>query len=169
VTSELEQARAFAELFRAVYLAFHRRDEPRSQLPNASFAVLEHLALAGPLTIGEASLHLRRAQSVVSEIVSHLQYQGFLERESDPADRRRTLIWLTPAGQAALHRRHEVLSTDLLVPALARLPAGQAGALLTALRDLVQSAAPPQSALPEPGPPQPASPQPASPSPGRTP
>jgi hypothetical protein len=43
-----EQARAerLAELFRAVYLAFHRRDRPRSELPGASRAVLEHLALA---------------------------------------------------------------------------------------------------------------------------
>jgi DNA-binding MarR family transcriptional regulator len=142
VTSELEQAKEFNEFFRAVYLAFHRRDGPRSDLPNASFAVLEHLALAGPLTIGKAASHLRRAQSVVSEIVSHLQHQGFLERETDPADRRRTLIWLTPAGQAALHRQHEVLSTGLLAPALARMPAGQASTLLAALRHLVQSAAP---------------------------
>jgi DNA-binding MarR family transcriptional regulator len=87
VISELEQAREFGELFRAVYLAFHRRDGPRSQLPNASLAVLEHLAMTGPLTIGETALHLRRAQSVVSEIVSHLQHQNFLERETDPADR----------------------------------------------------------------------------------
>jgi hypothetical protein len=47
-----------------VYLTFHRRDGPRSQLTNASVAVLEHLALAGPLTIGEAAAHLCRAQSV---------------------------------------------------------------------------------------------------------
>ena len=46
--------------FRAVYLVFRRRDAPRSQLPNASMAVLEHLALAGPLTIGEAAAHLPR-------------------------------------------------------------------------------------------------------------
>src|SRR5215831_14673166 len=78
------QARQFAELFRAVYLTFHRRDGPRSQLPNASLAVLEHLALAGPLTMGEAAAHLCRAQSVVSEIVSHLERRGMLEREKRP-------------------------------------------------------------------------------------
>ncbi len=138
--SDAERAREFAELFRAVYLTFHRRDAPRSQLPNASMAVLEHLALAGPLTIGEAAAHLRRAQSVVSEIVSHLQRQGLLERENDPADRRRTLIWLTAAGQAALRRQREVLSEDLLASAFSRLPADQAGALMSALRVLVQSA-----------------------------
>jgi DNA-binding MarR family transcriptional regulator len=149
VTSDAERAREFAELFRAVYLTFHRRDGPRSQLPNASLAVLEHLAMAGPLTVGEASAHLRRAQSVVSEIVSHLERQSLLERESDPADRRRTLIWLTPAGHAALRRDREVLSADLLASALAKMPSDQASALLAALRALVQSATPP---TPAPGP-----------------
>ena len=112
-------------------------------MPNASLAVLEHLALAGPLTIGEAAAHLCRAQSVVSEIVSHLERQGMLERESDPADRRRTLIWLTPAGHAALHRQREVPSAGLLAGALWRMPPDQADALLGALRALVQSAIPP--------------------------
>ncbi len=142
MTSDAAQAGEFAELFRAVYLTFHRRDGPRSQLPNASLAVLEHLALAGPLTIGEAAGHLRRAQSVVSEIVSHLERQGLLEREHDPADRRRTLIWLTPDGQAVLRRQREVLSADLLTDALSRMPPDQVGALISALRALVQSANP---------------------------
>src|SRR5262245_16232918 len=49
VTDARARAERFADLFRAVYLTFHRRDGPRSQLPGASRAVLEHLALAGPL------------------------------------------------------------------------------------------------------------------------
>src|SRR5258707_5872692 len=142
VGSEADQAGEFEELFRAVYLTFHRRDGPRSQLPGASAAVLEHLALAGPLTIGEAAAHLRRAQSVVSEIVTHLERQGLLERESDPADRRRTLVWLTLAGQTTLRRQREVLSEELLAGALGRMPPEQVGALLGALRALVQSATP---------------------------
>ena len=81
--TSLGQAGEFEELFRAVYLTFHRRYGPRSQLPGASAAVLEHLALAGPLTIGETAAHLRRAQSVVSEIVTHLERQSLLEREDD--------------------------------------------------------------------------------------
>jgi DNA-binding MarR family transcriptional regulator len=47
---------------------------------------------------------------VVSEIAARLERQGLLEREADPADRRRTLVWLTAAGQAALRRHREVLS-----------------------------------------------------------
>jgi DNA-binding MarR family transcriptional regulator len=133
-------AARFAELFRAVYLSYHRRDGPRGTLPGASRAVLEHLAMAGPLTVGEAAGHLSRAQSVVSDIVSHLERQGLLERESDPADRRRTLIWLTAAGHEALRREREVLSLDLLGPALAGLAPGQAAALLTGMRALVDQA-----------------------------
>ena len=140
MTGEQAQAERFAELFRAVYLTFHRRDGPRGQLPGASRAVLEHLALAGPLTVGEAAVHMARAQSVISEIVTHLERQGLLEREDDPADRRRTLIWLTPAGHDALRRDREVLGLDLLASAFARMPADEADALIAGLQALVDTA-----------------------------
>jgi DNA-binding MarR family transcriptional regulator len=148
VTDEHTQAERFAELFRAVYLTFHRRDGPRSQLAGASRAVLEHLALAGPLTVGEAAVHLNRAQSVISEIVAHLERDGLLERDDDPADRRRTLIWLTPPGHEALRRDREVLGVDQLARTLARLPPGQPDELIAGLAALVDLAAPPA------GPPQ---------------
>ena len=140
--AQQSEAQRFAELFRAVYLTFHRRDGPRGQLAGASRAVLEHLAMAGPLTVGEAAGHLSRAQSVISDIVSHLEGQGLLERESDPADRRRTLIWLTPGGHEALRRDREVLGVDQLARAMARLPPGQADALIAGLRTLVDLAHP---------------------------
>jgi DNA-binding MarR family transcriptional regulator len=140
VGDERDQAERFAELFRAVYLTFHRRDGPRGQLPGASRAVLEHLAMAGPLTIGEASAHLSRAQSVVSEIVSHLADQGLLEREPDPADRRRTLIWLSQAGHDTLRQDREVLGLDLLTRAFATLQCGQADAVIKGLQALVGAA-----------------------------
>ena len=140
MTDERARAEQFAGLFRAVYLTFHRRDGPRSQLPGASRAVLEHLALAGPLTVGEAAAHMTRAQSVISEIVTHLERDGLLERENDPGDRRRTLIWLTPDGQEALRRDREVLDVGLLARALARLPPGRADQLNAAMRALIECA-----------------------------
>jgi DNA-binding MarR family transcriptional regulator len=140
VTGEQAPAERFADLFRAVYLTFHRRDRPRGELPGASRAVLEHLALAGPLTIGEAAAHMHRAQSVISEIVTHLERDGLLEREVDPGDRRRTLIWLAPAGREALRRDRDVLGIDLLARAMARLPPGQADALNAAMRALIEHA-----------------------------
>ena len=79
-----EVAGSFARSFPAVYLRFHRRDEKSSQLPTASRAVLQHLALCGPITVGELCDHLERAQSVVSDIVAHLEQKGLVERQDRP-------------------------------------------------------------------------------------
>lgn len=141
---EEDDAERYAELFRAVYLTYHRRDGPRSGLTGASRAVLVHLAVSGPLTVGEAAQHLDRAQSVVSEIVDQLAAKGLLERERDPADRRRTLVWLTPDGQEALRRDGDVLAVDRLAGALDRLPAEHRTALFTATAALVAAADPPE-------------------------
>src|SRR3954469_15290684 len=114
-----DASREFGELFPAVYLRFHRRDGKRSELPGASRAVLLHLTLTGPIRVGELARHLGRAQSVVSDIVSHLERDGLLERQKDPADARRTLVWLSEAGQRRLETEREVLSRDLLARAMA--------------------------------------------------
>jgi DNA-binding MarR family transcriptional regulator len=136
-------AAAFEELFGAVYLAFHRRDGKRSGLTAASRATLTHLAMAGPLTVGEAARHLDRAQSVVSDIVTGLEARGLLAREADPDDRRRTLVWLTPDGFAELERDRQVLAADLVSRAMADLPAEHRRALLDGMRALVAAARPP--------------------------
>jgi DNA-binding MarR family transcriptional regulator len=130
----------FAGLFRAIYLTFHRRDGPRNELSGASRAVLQHLAMTGPLTVGEAAQHLDRAQSVVSEIIDGLAGRELLERERDPADRRRTLVWLTPAGQRALRRDSDVLGLDALTAALAGMAPADRHALLTGAAALIAAA-----------------------------
>jgi DNA-binding MarR family transcriptional regulator len=135
-----EDAERFAALFRALYLTYHRRDGPRSDLPGASRAVLTHLAVTGPLTVGEAAAHLGRAQSVVSEIVDGLARKGLLERERDPDDRRRTLVWLTGEGREVLRRDGEVLSVDALTTALRRMPADVRAGLLDGASALLAAA-----------------------------
>lgn len=137
----------FEDLFQRAYLRFHRRDEPRSELAGASRAVLQHLAMSGPLTVGEASRHLGRAQSVVSEIVTHLERDGLLTRERDPADRRRTLVWLTGEGFDRLAADRRVLSPALVGRAAALLPREQRERLLADLRDLLAADDAAQTAL----------------------
>jgi DNA-binding MarR family transcriptional regulator len=135
-------ARAFETAFQQAYLRFHRRDGKRAQMSGASRAVLLHLAHAGPLTVGEAAQHLDRAQSVVSDIVSGLEAKDLLARETDPADRRRTLVWLTPTGFEALDRERQVLSTDLLARAAGRLSPAQRATLVATLTALNEGARP---------------------------
>lgn len=114
-------ADTFCEAFPAAFLAFHRRDGRRSALTNASRAMLQHLAQTGPVSIGEAARHLDRAQSVVSEIVAQLEGNGLLEREPDPDNRRRTLVWLTRTGLERLRADADVLDRELVAAAMAEL------------------------------------------------
>jgi DNA-binding MarR family transcriptional regulator len=135
-------ARELGELFPRVYLALHRRDGKQPQLAAASRAVLQHLAGAGPLTVGELASHLDRAQSVASEIVDHLVRDQLLERVRDPKDRRRTLVWLTEAAVEMLDRDRDVLSRELVAVAMKRMTAADRAALITGMRALVHAAIP---------------------------
>jgi DNA-binding MarR family transcriptional regulator len=61
----------------------HTRREKRGHRPGAQgHAVMQHLALSGPLTVGEAARHFERAQSVVSELVDRLAADGFVSTSS---------------------------------------------------------------------------------------
>src|ERR1700749_2674080 len=112
------EAQEFAELFPAAYLRFHVRRGKRSELSAASRGVLKHLAHAGPLTVTEAAEHMSRAQSVMSEMLSALERKELVMRFADARDRRRTLVWLTEAGQERSAADRRVLDPELLARAL---------------------------------------------------
>jgi DNA-binding MarR family transcriptional regulator len=136
----MSAADEFCEAFPATFLAFHRRDGRRGELTNASRAVLQHLVQSGPVSIGEAARHLGRAQSVVSEIVSQLEGHGLLERETDPDNRRRTLVWLTETGFARLRADADVLDRRLVATAMERLDETTQRGLIEGLHALVAAA-----------------------------
>ena len=55
---------------------------------------------------------------MVSDIVTQLEGKGLLEREPDPTDRRRTIVWLTPAERTGLlEGARALLAADLADPA----------------------------------------------------
>ena len=136
-----EAAAELGELFPSVYLRLHRRDGAGGpQITGASRAVMLHLSNSGPLTIGELAQHLERAQSVISEIVDHLERDGLLERLRDPRDKRRVLVWLGEHGLEALEREREVLSRELVAAAMAEMSPAERTALITGLRALVRAA-----------------------------
>jgi DNA-binding MarR family transcriptional regulator len=99
--------------------------------------VLQHLEMAGPLTVTEATAHMDRAQSEMSGIVDGLERKGLLARMRDARDRRRTLVWLTSQGRAAMATERQVLCVERLERAFARIGEKAGAALLRALRALV--------------------------------
>ncbi|MFT4283863.1 MAG: MarR family winged helix-turn-helix transcriptional regulator [Protaetiibacter sp.] len=135
-----DAADRFDALFRRVYASFHRRDGVDRGLSAASRGVLTHLALAGPVTIGEAARHFDRAQSATSELISQLERNGLVERRVDPADARRTLVWLTGPGHTARRRDEAVLGLGLLADAFAAMPVEGRAAILDSLARLLEAA-----------------------------
>jgi DNA-binding MarR family transcriptional regulator len=133
----------FCGLFPAIYLRFCRRQEDDAassmRLTPQQDAVLQHLAMSGPLTVGEMARHFRRSQSVASEIVGGLEKKGLLERMRDERDRRRSLVWLSDEARAVLARRHEVLDAARVARAMRALTEPQREALITGLRALVRA------------------------------
>lgn len=131
--------REFIGLFGATFLRFHRRAPKRSMWTPQGWAVLQHLEMAGPLTVTEAAKHMNRAQSVMSEIVDGLERKGLLARLRDQRDRRRTLVWLTDQGRAAMETERQVLCAERLERAFDQLGGDLAEGLLRALRALVEA------------------------------
>jgi DNA-binding MarR family transcriptional regulator len=136
-----DQSRELSSLYGEVFALFHRRVAKRASLTPESWAVLEHFRLAGPLTVTEAGRHMDRAQSVMSEIIDRLERKGLLRRLRDERDRRRVLVWLTPAGQARLAQDAQILDEVRLARALARMPPAERMRLLTAIERLLKCAA----------------------------
>jgi DNA-binding MarR family transcriptional regulator len=137
----MKDAEELGRLFPAIYLRLHARLPKRGHRPPAdAMAVLQHLAISGPLTIGEAAQHFDRAQSVVSELVDRLSERKLVERIRDERDRRRVLVWLTPAALELLERDREVLSRELCEAALQRMKPATRRALLDGMRALVDAA-----------------------------
>ncbi len=135
-----EAARAFSELFPEVYLRYHvRHGGGHRTLTPQSWAVLQHLAMGGPLTISEAARHLGRAQSVTSEIMEGLEKKGLVERMRDARDRRRTLVWLTDEAHATMADARRVLDGARLEKAMATMTRSECAALVKGMRALVRA------------------------------
>jgi DNA-binding MarR family transcriptional regulator len=135
-----QASQRFTDLFGSVFLCFHRRGPKRSAWTPQGWAVLQHLEMAGPLTVTEAARHMERAQSVMSEMVGGLERKGLLARMRDARDRRRTLVWLTDEGRRAMARERQVLCPERLERAFRRLDGDRAATLLTGMAALVEAA-----------------------------
>jgi DNA-binding MarR family transcriptional regulator len=83
------------------------------------FAVLHHLHQAGPLSQQELGGALRINPSNLVGLLDDLEAYGLILRPRDPADRRRHLVGLTPAGQRRLVQAKRAVAQaehDLLAP-----------------------------------------------------
>ncbi|GAA3996968.1 MarR family winged helix-turn-helix transcriptional regulator [Streptomyces sp. NBC_01352] len=115
-----------------------RRDMPDPRLRGAEVELLRLVVDRPGIGISDAAKELYLAGNSVSTLVNQLSRQGYLVRETDPADRRAARLLPTPAAEARLSewRRRRA---DLVRRQVARLDAADREALyaaIPALREL---------------------------------
>ncbi len=91
----------------------------------------------GPLTVGELAGRLELTLPTVSGVLADLDRTGFVERHPDPADRRRTIVQITPA-QTVPVREWLDGAANPLARVLDRLTTSEQAAFLKAM-DLLES------------------------------
>jgi DNA-binding MarR family transcriptional regulator len=95
------------EQFRAIAHATHNRTNARmtaAGLSLARFRVLDALHSAGRMRMNELSAALGVVPRTVTTIIDAVEKEGMARRLPDPADRRATLLELTPEGLSQLRR-----------------------------------------------------------------
>lgn len=79
------------------------RAAPASSAPLGPRHVAALQQLRGaPVTVGELAARLGLTLPTVSGVVADLDRAGFVARQPDPSDRRRTIVGIVPAQQAVI-------------------------------------------------------------------
>ncbi|MEV6880103.1 MarR family winged helix-turn-helix transcriptional regulator [Amycolatopsis sp. NPDC051128] len=65
-------------------------------------SLLSYLLFDGPMTVTELATRLQVAPTTASLMVGDLSRQGVLNRDEDPADRRRTIVSIAPDKRPAV-------------------------------------------------------------------
>jgi DNA-binding MarR family transcriptional regulator len=133
-----------------------RFEEPRQAISGSTvtprmLAVLRHLAVAGPLTVGEQARDLGIGQATASGVVQRVEAKGLVERMRDERDHRRVFVWLTEAGREQLEALAGRSPGDRFLHAVATLPTATRMALVRGLGELVQAAGDVESSQQEEG------------------
>ncbi|WLW57844.1 MarR family winged helix-turn-helix transcriptional regulator [Streptomyces sp. YU58] len=131
-----------ADALVAVQRLIRRRLRPQMSDPRLRGAEVELLRLVVTrpgIRISDAAKELYLAGNSVSTLVNQLAREGYLTRETDPADRRAARLLPTPAAEARLGEWRE-RRADLVGRQLARLAEADQEALRAALPALRQLA-----------------------------
>jgi DNA-binding MarR family transcriptional regulator len=103
-----------------------------SGLDARGYSILAILSVDGPGSQHELAQLIGKAPGVVVAEVDHLEERGFVKRNRDPQDRRRSIVTLTEGGRLALERADQLAEATV-----AELFGGLDGEELAALNALL--------------------------------
>jgi DNA-binding MarR family transcriptional regulator len=115
---------------------FHDRAAPQSLIPLGPrhVAALEQLR-EGPLTVGVLATRLGLTLSTVSGVLADLDRAGFVARQADAGDRRRTMVQIRPGRHAEIQEWLDRAAAPL-ARVLDRLDPAEQAAFLKAMNML---------------------------------
>lgn len=132
-TQAIDSIEAAARL-RLVVARIHRilRQQATGGLGLAELSCMALINRRGPLPLGEIAARENLSAPTVTKTIARLERRGYIDRLSDPADRRVSLISLSPKGRALVE---DVRSrrTAYLNKRLQELDASEMSTLLKAL------------------------------------
>jgi DNA-binding MarR family transcriptional regulator len=101
-------------------------------LTPSQLSALATIGKSGPIRLGDLAMAERVAPSTLTRLVNYLETQGYVGRETAPADARAYLVTVTDQGRDVLERIKQE-ATNLLTDILLTLPEDQRAALAAAL------------------------------------
>lgn len=105
VLAPVDRARLAGRLRLAVTRLNRRlRQQAESGLSASGESALATIARHGPISLGELAAHERVKPPSVTTMVTTLEAQGLVTRSVDAADRRVSLVAVTPRGRLRLQR-----------------------------------------------------------------
>src|SRR5690242_9471800 len=104
------------------------RQEAGAGLSPSLVSALASIDRHGPLTPSELAAHERVQRPTATRLLARLEEDGLIDRASDPADRRSSLISVSAAGRTLL-RRQRSRKNQYLARRLATLPADDVATL----------------------------------------
>ncbi len=103
----------FAAAFLEAMHAFHNlagKVIKTGEIPLAQYRLLMLLQAKGPMTIKQLTQRLGVAQSTASELCVRTMEAGYIIKQQDNADRRRTLYKLSPKAVALMKKRRRQMN-----------------------------------------------------------
>ena len=137
---DLDAIRATATRLRVSMGAFKRRVQETvsdGDLTGPQLTALSRLDRFGPATTAELARREQISPQAMGATVASLEQRGLVARAPDAADGRRSILALTPAGQAAIHSGRSAIA-DRIAAALEESFSSQERAILEAAAPLIE-------------------------------
>lgn len=100
------------EQFRCVDKGFNRRSGLGGK-PITMLMMIGQLTKEGPVSVSDLKKYMHISAPAITQFVNILQFKGYIEKVSDPLDKRKSLIALSEKGKKELKKSMEKLKTHM--------------------------------------------------------